>query len=168
MNSREFKKTRVFRRSPFGKLTKIIMCSFVFRCFLVLFFHFPCQQTCVNSRKRLFSNVYRTMNFRKISCLPHVFTGIFLYFLGQWVRVNSRKCLFPSIHRSVNGWKIARISTFSSHFLGRYIRVFFSFYRLALFAPSHPLYRTTSWLPILRGIKLIPFPSQKSKHKWHC
>ena len=65
----------------------------------------------MNSRKRLFSNVHRTMNFRKISCLP-VFTGIFLFFLGQCFRFNSRKCLFPSIHRSVNGWKIAQISIF--------------------------------------------------------
>jgi len=46
-----------------------------FQVFSCGFLSFPWQQTCVNSRKRLFSNVHRTMNFRKISCLP-VFTGI--------------------------------------------------------------------------------------------
>ena len=51
----------------------------------------------------------------------------------------------------------------SSHLLGRCIWVLFSAYRLALFAPSHLLYRTTSWLPIFRGVKLIPFPSQPEK-----
>ena len=39
----------VFQRSPFGKRTEIIVCSCVFRSPLVLFLHFPYQQTRVNS-----------------------------------------------------------------------------------------------------------------------
>ena len=112
-NSREFKKTR-FPTFAVRQTYENYRVFLRFRIFPVLFFYFPWQQTGVYSRKRLFSNVHRTMNFTKISCLP-VFTGVFLYFLGQWVRVNSRKCLFASIHRSVNGWKIARISTFSPY-----------------------------------------------------
>ena len=75
------------------------------------------------------------MNFWKISYLP-VFSGIFLYFLGQRVPVNSSKRLFPVQLTDGKLRKFQRFSRVCLH-LGRFIRVFFSAHRPALFAHSY-------------------------------
>ena len=61
-----------------------------FLLFSCIFREWGIQENC---RKRIFSSVHRSVNARKLSCVP-TFAEVFLHFLWQQMRVNARKRLF--------------------------------------------------------------------------
>ena len=139
-----------------------MVCSRVHRSFLLFSCIFRECRIPGNSRKRIFSSVHRSVNARKLLCVP-AFSEVSLHFLWQQMRVNARKRLFfqcsPFDELLVNivssflgQWVPVNPSKrlfpgdqcfhlFFLHFLGRCIRVFFSAHRPALLAHSHPVFK---------------------------
>lgn len=76
-NAREFKKTFVFQCSPLDELLENMVSSCVRRNFLV----FSGKLVPVNSRKRFFPSVHRSVNRWKIARIP-AFSSRFLAFPG--------------------------------------------------------------------------------------
>ena len=160
-----------------------------------------------NSGKRIFSSVHRSVNVRKILCVPAFTLRSFLTFS---LTANARECkktlVFPmfTVRWTFGKYRVFlclqesscifwdsefRWTQVNACFLA--INVFISFSCISwdgvfgcfsvrigrhCWLTSTPCSRffwsfyrpTTCWLPMFRGLKLIPFPSQNSKNKKSC
>ena len=162
-NSREFEKMLIFQRSPFGKRTETIVYSCVYWSFLA----FSLTANACECKKTLVFPMFTVRwtfgKYRVFLCLKE-FSCIFWDSEFRWIQVNACFLVINVfISFSCISWdgvfgcfsvRISRHCWLTPIPCSRFFWYSYS--------------PTTPWLPMFRGLKLIPFPSQNSKNKRHC
>ena len=165
---RDWRIQRNSRKRIFSSVHRSVKLSCV-PAFTEVFLHFLWQQMRVNARKRLFFQCspwtvrWTFSKYRVFLCLQES-SCIFWDSEFRWIQVNA---CFLAINVFISFSCISWDGVFGcfSVRIGRHCwltptpcsRFFWSFY-----SP------TTCWIPMFRGLKLIPFPSQNSKNKRRC